>query len=54
MERTPISRWTKLGLKQTFTSIFCRALLNYINNVIEEPLYKVETVNTHFSDPRNR
>lgn len=54
VERTPISRWTKLGFKQTITSVFCGAILNYISNVIEKPLYTVEDVNTFFADPVNR
>jgi len=54
VEKTPISRWTKLGFKQTFTSIFCASILNYISNEIEAPLYTVDAVNSHFDDIANR
>jgi len=54
VEKTPISRWAKLGFKQTFTSIFCAAILNYISNEIESPLYTVEAVNNHFQDDENK
>ncbi|MBN1213835.1 MAG: hypothetical protein JXA99_00180 [Candidatus Lokiarchaeota archaeon] len=54
VERTPISRWTKLGFKQTITSIICGAILNYISNIIEKPLYTVEDVNKFFADPSHR
>ncbi len=54
VEKTPISRWTKLGFKQTFTSIFCGAILNYISNEIGGPLYTVDGVNNHFDDIPNR
>ena len=54
VERTPISRWTKLGFKQTITSIFCGAILNYTSNEIETPLYKVDDVNVFFADPAHR
>ncbi|MEJ2251208.1 MAG: helicase C-terminal domain-containing protein, partial [Candidatus Lokiarchaeota archaeon] len=54
VERTPISRWTKLGFKQTFTSIFCGTILNYVSNLVEKPLYTVEDVNNFFSETKNR
>ncbi|MHA1250554.1 MAG: helicase C-terminal domain-containing protein, partial [Candidatus Helarchaeota archaeon] len=54
VEKTPINRWTKLGFKQTITSIFCGAILNYISNEIEKPLYTVDGVNTFFMDPSHR
>ncbi|HEC37812.1 hypothetical protein LCGC14_1097230 [marine sediment metagenome] len=54
VEKTPISRWAKLGFKQTFTSIFCAAILNYISNEIESPLYTVEAVNNYFQDDKNK
>lgn len=49
VRRTPISRWTKLGFKQTFTSLFCGAILNYMSVQLEMPLYSVEAVNEMFS-----
>lgn len=39
VENVPLSRWAKLGFKQTFTSVFSAALLNYLPNVIEELTY---------------
>jgi len=54
VEKTPISRWTKLGFKQTITSIFCAAILNYISDVEEIPLYTVKAVNQFFDFSDNR
>lgn len=54
VENVPLSRWAKLGLQQTFTSIFNAAILNYFSDVIGEPLYKVPKVNEVFSLPGNR
>jgi len=54
VEKTPISRWTKLGFKQTFTSIFCGAILNYLSDLEGRPLYKVDDVNDFFTDKTNR
>jgi hypothetical protein len=54
VENVPLSRWAKLGLQQTFTSIFNAAILNYFSDVIGEPLYKVPKVNEIFSLPANR
>ncbi|MEX2754191.1 MAG: hypothetical protein Q6365_002275, partial [Candidatus Sigynarchaeota archaeon] len=50
VERTPLSRWAKLGFKETINSIFCASILNYYSNVVERPLYKVEDVNEVFED----
>jgi len=54
VENVPLSRWAKLGLQQTFTSIFNAAILNYFSDVIGEPLYKVHKVNEVFSLLANR
>jgi len=54
VEKAPISRWTKLGFKQTITSIFSAAILNYISNLYERPIYRVEDVNELFDDNENR
>ncbi len=54
VEHVPLSRWTKLGFQQTFTSILCGAILNYISNVLNRPIYKVDHVKEVFSDPNNR
>ena len=54
VENVPLSRWAKLGLQQTFTSIFNASILNYFSEVIGEPLYKVPKVNEIFSLPTNR
>ena len=42
VENVPLSRWAKLGFKQTFTSVFSAALLNYLPNIIEELTYNPE------------
>lgn len=54
VENVPLSRWAKLGFKQTFTSIFSASILNYMSDVIGEPLYKVSKVNEIFSNKENR
>lgn len=54
VEHVPLSRWTKLGFQQTFTSIFCGAILNYVSNKLNRPIYKVDHVNEVFIDPNNR
>ena len=54
VETVPLSRWTKLGFKQTFTSIFCASVLNYMSDLLQRPLYKVEEVNKVFTDEMNR
>ena len=41
----PIARWAKLGVYQTFTSIFCASILNYLSDKYNQPLYKVEQIN---------
>ncbi|MBD3229329.1 MAG: hypothetical protein GF329_14185, partial [Candidatus Lokiarchaeota archaeon] len=50
VEKTPLSRWTKLGFKQTITSIFCASILNYISDEAEQPIYTVNQVNSYFED----
>lgn len=54
VENVPLSRWAKLGFKQTFTSIFNAGILNYISDIIGEPLYKVEKVNEIFYEDENK
>ena len=54
VETVPLSRWTKLGLKQTFTSVFCAAVLNYMSNLLEKPIYTVDEFNKVFVDDMNR
>lgn len=53
VENIPLSRWAKLGLEETFTSIFSAAILNYFSDLIEEPIYKVAEVNKVFSSLDN-
>lgn len=38
IENVPVERWTKLGFHQTFHSLFCGAILNYMSNKINKPL----------------
>uniref|UniRef100_UPI00386CE162 helicase-related protein n=1 Tax=Methanobrevibacter sp. TaxID=66852 RepID=UPI00386CE162 len=54
VETVPLSRWTKLGLKQTFTSVFCAGVLNYMSDILEKPIYTVEEFNKVFVDDMNR
>jgi hypothetical protein len=54
VENVPLSRWAKLGFKQTFTSIFNASILNFMSDIIGEPLYKVSKVNEIFSEKKNR
>ena len=42
VENVPLTRWAKLGFKQTFTSIFSAALLNYLPNITGQITYKPE------------
>ena len=56
VESVPLSRWAKLGFKQTITSMFNAGILNYISDIIGSPIYKVSDVNNIFSsiEQRNR
>lgn len=54
VEEVPISRWAKLGFKQTFTSIFCAGILNYISDVEECPIYSLDHVNQKFNNINKR
>ena len=54
VENVPLSRWTKLGFKQTFTSVFCAAVLNYMSDLLEKPIYTVEEFNCVFVDDMNK
>ncbi|MCJ7445993.1 MAG: DnaJ domain-containing protein [Methanotrichaceae archaeon] len=54
VENVPLSRWAKLGFKQTFTSIFNASILNFMSDLLEYPIYKVEIVNQVFSDKEKK
>ena len=54
VEEIPLSRWAKLGFKQTFTSIFSASILNYFSDMIGEPIYTVDKVNEVFATKENR
>ena len=54
VEMVPLSRWTKLGFKQTFTSVFCAGVLNYMSNLLNKPIYTTEEFNKVFSNNENR
>lgn len=54
VEDVPLSRWAKLGFKQTFTSIFNASILNYFSDYLGKPIYKVPQVNEVFSDQSNK
>lgn len=53
VENVPLSRWAKLGFKQTFTSIFTASILNYLSNELERPIYNVPQFLEVFSEPKN-
>ncbi|MBR5504337.1 MAG: hypothetical protein IKV87_07850 [Methanobrevibacter sp.] len=48
VENVALSRWTKLGFDQTFTSIFLGALMSYLSNEYEKPIYRVKDVREIF------
>ena len=48
VEIVPLSRWTKLGFDQTFTSIFFAAILNYLSNEYEKPIYQIKHIKEIF------
>lgn len=54
VENVPLSRWTKLGLKQTFTSVFCASVLNYMSDLLKKPIYTVDEFNKTFADDMNK
>lgn len=54
VEKVPISRWAKLGFKQTFTSIFNAAILTYLSDYLEKPIYDIREIKKVLSDEKNR
>ncbi|MCJ7572397.1 MAG: hypothetical protein MUO82_11090 [Candidatus Thermoplasmatota archaeon] len=54
VEDVPLTRWSRLGLKQTFTSIFNASILNYFSDIVGEPIYTVDKVNEIFTNLENR
>ncbi len=54
VEMVPLARWTKLGFKQTFTSVFCAGVLNYMSDLLEKPIYTVEEFNRVFNEDINK
>lgn len=44
VESVPLSRWAKLGFKQTFTSIFTATILNYLSEILHHPTYNTTIV----------
>ena len=54
VEAVPLSRWATLGFKQTFTSIFCATILNYLSNILEKPIYNLEDFREVISIESNR
>lgn len=53
VENVPLSRWAKLGFKQTFNSVFTASVLNYLSNELERPIYNVPQFLEVFADPKN-
>lgn len=54
VENVPLSRWAKLGFKQTFTSIFNAAILNYLSNELDMQLYNTSVVLNVLSNENNK
>lgn len=54
VETVPLARWTKLGFKQTFTSVFCAGVLNYLSDILEKPIYGVEEFNRVLNEDENK
>lgn len=54
VEDVPLSRWAKLGFKQTFTSIFNAGILNYLSNELEIPLFRTAAVINILSNEENK
>ena len=54
VEKVPIARWTKLGFKQTFTSIFNASILSFLSDKIETIIYNREDVIKALSDEKNK
>lgn len=48
VENVALSRWTKLGFDQTFTSIFLGAIMNYLSNKYERPIYQITDIKETF------
>lgn len=53
VESVPLSRWAKLGFKQTFTSIFNASILNYLSDKLNKPIYNKEDFIEVFNDSKN-
>ncbi len=54
VETVPLSRWAKLGFKQTFTSIFNASVLNYLSNELNMPLYNTGIVKVELAKDENK
>lgn len=54
VEKVPIARWTKLGFKQTFTSIFTATILNFLSDYLGIEIKNIKEVNSILSDKNNR
>ena len=51
VERVPIERWAKLGFHQTFNTLFCGAVLNYISNTLGRPIYTLSQYRETLKEP---
>ena len=54
VEIVPLTRWAKLGFKQTFTSVFSAALLNYLPNVTGQITYNPEKAKMVLNNEENK
>jgi len=48
VENVPVERWTKIGFEQTFHSLFCGAILNYMSDKLERPIYNIDHIESVF------
>lgn len=53
VEEIPIERWSKLGFRQTFHSLFCGSILNYLSDLLERPIYSVDDIQDVFFSNRD-
>ena len=53
VEMVPIARYAKLGFFQTFNTLFCGAILNYLSDVVMRPTYSLEHYKSTFEDSSN-
>ena len=53
IEPVSINKWTELSLKETITSVFNAAILNFMSAKLERPIYKKDDVTSFFKNNEN-